>query len=88
MERARRYSPLAGAAVDDDGQDRDEHGHPTTDGNQLLRLRQSVSEIADEHAAVSGVRGRAAAREEREICECIPMVNTNQHVHVDMKQAQ
>lgn len=85
MEKARRYSPLVGAAVDDDGQDRDEHGHPTTDGNQLLRLRQSASEITGEHAAVPGVRGRAAATEEREICECIPTVNTNQHVHVDMK---
>lgn len=27
-----------------------------------------------------------SCRPYREICECIPKVNTNQHVHVDMKQ--
>lgn len=83
--RVDRFSPPVGEAVNDDGQDQEEHGYPKDDADQLLQLRQSASGVAEDEAARPLVRRRAAVEPDRGICECIPEVNTNQHAHVDMR---
>lgn len=55
MEKACRYPPLVDNAVNDDGQDKDKHDNPKTDGNQLLALKGTMSLINEEHAAEATV---------------------------------
>lgn len=58
-----RYSPLVAQTVNDDSEDKEEHGYTKTDGDELLHLRRSARVLSDteEQAARPAVGGLAAA---------------------------
>lgn len=50
-----RYSPPVDKAVDADGQGKDEHEYPKTDGDELLCFSRTASVTTDEEAAFPAV---------------------------------